>query len=231
MSLDPDTITQQLALLAAHRRTLAHLLQQAAQFGGEVFAPPQTANGIAEARANIARIKAGLREGGVQVDDDPNDEAPPHADVNQTAGVGPRVQSTVTVQDNKGTVIGVQITQPALAPALHQLRAPVGDFVGREHEIDRLVSALSTVSGGMATISGVRGMGGIGKTELAYAAAQRLAGHFPDAQLLIELRGASANPLTPEAALQTAIRAFEREVKLPDDLGQLQALYRDKLTG
>src|SRR6266511_4381853 len=180
MSLDPDTITQQLALLAAHRRTLAHLLQQAAQFGGEVFAPPQTANGIAEARANIARIKAGLREGGVQVEDEPNDEAPLQADVPQTAGAGPRVQSTVTVQDNKGTVIGVQINQPSLTPALHQLRAPVSDFVGREREIDQLVSALSkaATSGAAAAISGIRGLGGIGKTELAYVVANQLKDAF-----------------------------------------------------
>ena len=75
--LDPDTITEQLTLLAAHRRTLAHLVQQAAQYGGEVFAPPQTANGIAEARANIARIKAVLRAGGVAVEDEPSDQAPP----------------------------------------------------------------------------------------------------------------------------------------------------------
>jgi hypothetical protein len=50
MSLDQETVTQQLDLLAAHRRTLAHLIEQAAQYGGEVFAPPQTANDIATAR-------------------------------------------------------------------------------------------------------------------------------------------------------------------------------------
>jgi hypothetical protein len=48
---DLDTIAQHLTLLATHRRTLAHLLAQAAQYGGEVFAPPATANGIAQARA------------------------------------------------------------------------------------------------------------------------------------------------------------------------------------
>jgi hypothetical protein len=51
--LNQDSINTQLALLAAHRRTLAHLLHQAAQYGGISFAPPQTANGIAEARAEI----------------------------------------------------------------------------------------------------------------------------------------------------------------------------------
>ena len=57
---EQDSINTQFELLAAHRRTLAHLLHQAAQYGGVAFAPPQTANGIAEARIEIARIKAVL---------------------------------------------------------------------------------------------------------------------------------------------------------------------------
>lgn len=129
-----------------------------------------------------------------------------------------------------GDVIGQVVRQAPLAPALHQLRAPVGDFVGRADALDQIVQALCQ-TGGAATISGVRGMGGIGKTELAYAVAQRLTAHFPDAQLLVELRGASATPLSPVQALQTLIRAFEREAKLPNDLGQLQSIYRSLLTG
>jgi hypothetical protein len=122
------------------------------------------------------------------------------------------------------------IVQPLPSPALHQLRAPVSDFVGREHEIDQLVAALSKASGAAAAISGVRGLGGIGKTELAYVVAHRLAAYFPDAQIIVELRGASSNPLTSEQALQTVIHAFGRETKLPDDLSQLQAIYRSVLT-
>jgi NB-ARC domain-containing protein len=76
MPLDQETINQQLILLAAHRRTLAHLLRQAAQYGGEVFAPAQTATGIAEARAEIRKIKAILRKNGVRVDEEPGDKAP-----------------------------------------------------------------------------------------------------------------------------------------------------------
>jgi hypothetical protein len=86
MSLDQEAITHQLTLLAQYRRTLAHLLQQAAQYGDEVFAPPQTANGIAEARAAVLRIKADLREGDVEVEDAPSDEAPPQTEPVQQAG-------------------------------------------------------------------------------------------------------------------------------------------------
>jgi hypothetical protein len=46
-----DDIEQQQQRLAAHRRTLAHLLHQQAQFSaGHV--PAHVANGIAEARAD-----------------------------------------------------------------------------------------------------------------------------------------------------------------------------------
>jgi tetratricopeptide (TPR) repeat protein len=73
-------------------------------------------------------------------------------------------------------------------------------------------------------------MGGIGKTELAMVVANQLAEQFPDGQIVVELFGTS-NPLTPERAVQEAIRAFDREAKLPDDLPSLQALYRQHCSG
>jgi tetratricopeptide (TPR) repeat protein len=162
--------------------------------------------------------------------------------VTNSAGVSgggePRVQSNVAVGDNTGTVIGTQIgtqiiNQAHVATSLHQLRAPVADFVGREKEIAQLVQQLRQAAGtgAAAAISGVRGMGGIGKTELAYAVAAKLGDAFLDAQLLIDLRGASTNPLTPEAALQAVIRAFEREARLPDDIDQLRSIYCSTLAG
>jgi hypothetical protein len=69
-----EEIDQQQELLTTYRRTLAHLLQQAAQYGGEAFTPPQTANGIHEARTNIQHIKQMLRGWGVSVDDHSDDE-------------------------------------------------------------------------------------------------------------------------------------------------------------
>src|SRR3954469_23218912 len=149
------------------------------------------------------------------------------------AKTGPQVQSTINVTDNQGTVIGTQIINRApAAPALHQLRAPVGDFVGRAEEIGQLVQALSTAANtGAAAIGCVRGMAGVGKTELAYCVAQQLSASFPDAQLLVDLRGVSPPPLSPAQALQTVIRAFEREAKLPDDVVELTGLYAAALAG
>jgi tetratricopeptide (TPR) repeat protein len=144
-------------------------------------------------------------------------------------------QITIMGGTIQGDIVGKQfiIHFPPLSPALHQLRAPVPDFVGRECETEQLVTALSRAAqgGAMAAISGVRGMGGIGKTELAYRGAQRLAPRFPDAQIVLALQGAGNAPLTPEQALRTVITAFEPEAKLPDDLAALQGFYRSKLAG
>ena len=134
-----------------------------------------------------------------------------------------------------GDVIRKQVVLPS-APepmkALYQLRAPVADFVGREEAVVKLVAALRMGPGGRAAaISGVRGMGGIGKTELAYAVAAQLQTDYPDAQLVLELRGASDTPLSPAQALQRVIGAFRPEEKLPEELGALQALYRSVLAG
>jgi hypothetical protein len=71
---DSDAISQQQELLATYRRTLAHLVRQAAHYGGEVFAPPQVANGILEARVQIQQLKAILRAQGLGIADEPNDE-------------------------------------------------------------------------------------------------------------------------------------------------------------
>jgi hypothetical protein len=69
---DQTAIDSQQALLAAHRRTLAVYLQQQAQLG-TAYEPPAVANGIAEARTAIQRIKATLREWGVAAEDLPDD--------------------------------------------------------------------------------------------------------------------------------------------------------------
>jgi hypothetical protein len=73
-----EDVANQQELLAVYRRTLAQLLRQQAQIG-ELYAPPAINYGIDEARANIRRIKATLREWGVPVEDHPDDEPPARA--------------------------------------------------------------------------------------------------------------------------------------------------------
>jgi formylglycine-generating enzyme required for sulfatase activity len=71
---DADNTTYLQELLAAHRRTLAVLLRQLANLGAD-YAPPGVHNGIAEARAEIARLKTALRAAGVAVEDQVGDVA------------------------------------------------------------------------------------------------------------------------------------------------------------
>src|SRR5262245_29922540 len=71
--LDDETIGYQRELLVTYRRTLAHLLRQAAQYGGELYAPPHLANNLYEVREHIRQIKTSLRSNGVEVDEQPDD--------------------------------------------------------------------------------------------------------------------------------------------------------------
>jgi tetratricopeptide (TPR) repeat protein len=113
---------------------------------------------------------------------------------------------------------------------LHQLRAPVGDFVGREKEIDELLATLR--GGASAAISGISGMGGIGKTELAFYVAENLRDDYPDAQLVLDMLGTDDPPRDPRDALAACIRSFLGvDQPLPDDLQELTGLYRSILEG
>jgi tetratricopeptide (TPR) repeat protein len=149
---------------------------------------------------------------------------------------------TVSTSGNRGVGIGGNVTNSKiytgdiieapdpLTTALHQLRAPVGDFVGREREIDTLINALRRES--RACITGISGMGGIGKTELALLVAERLRDNYPDAQFFINLQGTDANPRSPQEVMATCIRAFlGSETKLPEEPEQLLHLYRSQLDG
>jgi tetratricopeptide (TPR) repeat protein len=131
-----------------------------------------------------------------------------------------------------GGVRDVYINKPASGslPPPRQLRKPLDDFTGREKEVYQLIEALS--HGGRASISGISGMGGIGKTELALLVADRLIEEYPDAQLFIEMHGTDKQPLSASEALSRCIRAFlGLEARLPNDIDELTTLYRSCLSG
>lgn len=135
----------------------------------------------------------------------------------------------VLIRDSQTGDVTINLPPPPTGlAALRQLRAPVADFVGREREVAALLEALA---GGAAAISGVVGLGGIGKTELAMVVASQVIERFPDAQLVVELQGSREPSLPADEALRRVIRAFHPDAKLPDDSAQLGALYRSVLTG
>jgi NB-ARC domain len=107
----------------------------------------------------------------------------------------------------------------------------LADFTGREDEIRRMSQRLRS-EGGKVGLSSVRGMAGVGKTSLAVYVGHAVKEHFPDAQLVVELNGASERPLTAVDAMSRIIRAFHPEAgKLPDEETALLPLYRGVLHG
>ncbi len=121
--------------------------------------------------------------------------------------------------------------QPPRPTALHALPARPSDFQGRQQEITELSRALRqhTAYGTVATICGVRGLGGIGKTALAITVAQEMRAAYPDGQIFLELRGASSASMSPDAALRLVLRAFGLETTEQRTPAELAAIYRSLL--
>lgn len=80
--LDVEEKYAQQQRLSTYRATLRQWLLNAAQFGGEAFAPPYVAHGIKEARQQIQLIKSILREAEVEVTDHFDDKEPENSQSN-----------------------------------------------------------------------------------------------------------------------------------------------------
>lgn len=114
--------------------------------------------------------------------------------------------------------------------AAHQLPADITDFVGRKTEESKLLKQFKASPSEVA-IGTITGMGGSGKSVLAFRVGNKLKGTYRDAQVVIDMQGISANPLTPVEALIQIIRAFDMTTVLPADLKLLVRYYRSLLEG
>ena len=124
------------------------------------------------------------------------------------------------------------IVQPSRsAPALplpQQIPSPPLDFTGREEEIKCLLDQFDQG----VTITGLRGLGGIGKTALALVLADRLKDRFPGGQIFLDMQGTSKISLKPEDAMAHVIHSYcELDARLPTDLNGLKGLYHSILSG
>jgi hypothetical protein len=193
---DADDINSLQEQLTTHRERLAVLLRQVATHT-EAYAPPAQISGIAEARREIARLKAALRDAGDVVEEQVGDVTM----VDETTGpVGaPVIASAHAARDvniaTNQTILNVSYLpqpHPTIDPAQAQQRLdrlpldvipdlaslPSGSrmqllrnplFVGREADLKAIAKNLK--DGGAAAIT--TGIGGVGKTQLASKFAHR----------------------------------------------------------
>jgi tetratricopeptide (TPR) repeat protein len=113
--------------------------------------------------------------------------------------------------------------------SLHQLSPPPADFTGRESLIEELLKDFESHKG--ATISGLTGMGGIGKTALGLIIADQLKEKYPDAQIFLDLKGTTA-PLSAVDIARHVIHSFEPNADLRAlDESNMSATYQSVLHG
>lgn len=134
------------------------------------------------------------------------------------------------VRDVKKTVTAIHehlvaAPRPVASVGLHPLIGPVHDFTGRVAKLNEL---RGKITGGGVAITGLRGMGGAGKTQLARKLADELKADYPGKQIEIDLKGAGSSPLSPAEVLESILRAFTQE-KLPEKLDDLAGLVRGVL--
>ncbi len=130
-----------------------------------------------------------------------------------------RVFSNCQIQDK------LLSTEIILMP--HQIPAFPYDFTGRKDDLEELLAYFEKG----VSIIGLRGIGGIGKKTLAFVLAERLKDRFPDGQLLVDMRGASSEPLHPADAMSQIIRSYRPNEKIPESEALLVNLYRSLLSG
>ena len=166
------------------------------------------------------------------------------ANAKRNAAVGGDVNSSTIVTGNKNLVgneidgdnVGrdkiINIHPPSSSTAstliqAHEIPPPPADFTGREDELRGLLTAIEV---GGVNISGLHGMGGIGKTALALKLVELLKPRYPDAQFFLDLK-ASTQRLTIAEALAHVVRAYHPAAKLPESESELRGLYLSVLDG
>jgi tetratricopeptide (TPR) repeat protein len=107
------------------------------------------------------------------------------------------------------------------------LPSGVPDFVGRDAELDRLISSVAD-----APVLLIDGMAGVGKTTLALHAAHLLADRYPDGALYLDLHGHSTErgAVEPAAALAMLLRAWGKPGdQIPDGVEERERAWRGEL--
>ena len=117
---------------------------------------------------------------------------------------------------------------------LRQLPPGLTDFTGRRDDLKTLAHFLTAGASSPAVpVATITGMGGIGKTALALQAANEVKDHFPDGQVLLDLRGFSrSGPMDPVEVLALLLQQLGTpSAEVPSDLDRAAARYRSAIAG
>ena len=131
-----------------------------------------------------------------------------------------------------GRTFPVLPVRPWLVP--RQLPAAPAQFIDRAAELARLDELIGQTAEptGEARVRAVVGSPGVGKSALATVWAHRAAGHFPDGQLYVNLKGfgPAARPVLPEQAIRGFLQALGvPSAEIPESPDAQAALYRSVL--
>ncbi|MFC4118850.1 AfsR/SARP family transcriptional regulator [Nonomuraea zeae] len=119
----------------------------------------------------------------------------------------------------------------ASPPVPAQLPQAIATFTGRQAEVERLAGLLAAAPRRSAAVFGPAG---VGKSALAIQVAHRVARHFPDGQLYVNLRGA-----TPHAEPAPAVQVLGRFLRalgvpaseIPQEVDEATAAFRSLTRG
>jgi tetratricopeptide (TPR) repeat protein len=131
---------------------------------------------------------------------------------------------------NSTIMTGGTLVQEAPRPvvtSLRQLPSPPQDFTDRETEMTELLAQFKSGF----TVYVLQGLGGVGKSDLAFKLAEELSQHYGDGQIYLDLKGTSKPPLSVAEIMTHVIQSFNLESVLPKTDAGLQGLYRSVLEG
>ncbi len=126
------------------------------------------------------------------------------------------------------TLPGLNSSTETLSSLLNQMPPSLVEFAGRSFELAELMAARANPDNRVLSI---QGLGGVGKTTLALKLAHQMTPHYPDAQLFLDLKGASPQPLSVADIRAHVIRAYMPAARLPENEAELGALYNSVLKG
>ncbi|MGK5682592.1 BTAD domain-containing putative transcriptional regulator [Actinoplanes sp. URMC 104] len=112
-----------------------------------------------------------------------------------------------------------------------QLPPAPGTIAGRDRELTAADATLTRAPTAGHRICAVTGLPGIGKTHFALHWAHRVAGHFPDGQLYVDLGGADGTGAAPHDVLRGFLRALGAPAAADTSAPALAAAFHQAVRG